>query len=55
MAVEDFEIERLEGLYSRAQENGCTVEMIEGNQIKDIEPYCQVKYLKFVINFFFCS
>ena len=45
MAVEDFEIERLEGLYSRAQENGCTVEMIEGNQIKDIEPYCQVKCL----------
>jgi len=41
VAVEDFEIERLEGLYSRAQENGCTVEMIEGNQIKDIEPYCQ--------------
>lgn len=41
VAVEENEIERLEGLYHRAKENGCTVNMIEQDQIKEIEPYCE--------------
>jgi len=41
VAVEENEVERLEGLYKRALENGCTVELIEKDKIKEIEPYCQ--------------
>ena len=49
VAVEENEVERLEGLYKRALENGCTVELIEKDKIKEIEPYCQVSDKRIII------
>ena len=46
VAVEEEEVERLDGLYERALENGCTVEMIGQEKIKEIEPYCTVNLLR---------
>ncbi|XP_039256253.2 L-2-hydroxyglutarate dehydrogenase, mitochondrial-like [Styela clava] len=41
VATEQEEIPRLDKLYSRAQENGCKVEIIDGSEIQSIEPHCR--------------
>lgn len=41
VATEPEEVPRLNAIYERALKNGCTMSLIEGNDIKDIEPYCQ--------------
>ena len=43
VAVAEYEIPRLEELYRRAIQNECPEPLlIDGNQIKEIEPYCRV-------------
>ena len=43
MATEQDELERLQFLFERAKENNVPdVRMVEQEEIKDIEPYCQV-------------
>jgi L-2-hydroxyglutarate oxidase LhgO len=45
VATEPEEIPRLEALLERGIENGVKdLRMIEGNQIKDIEPNCVVSF-----------
>ena len=45
VATEPEEIPRLEKLLERGNENGVKdLRMIEGNEIKDIEPNCVVSY-----------
>ncbi|PAV66030.1 hypothetical protein WR25_19449 [Diploscapter pachys] len=42
VAVEPVEVERLENLFKRAQQNGCRdIEVIDGSKIKDYEPHCK--------------
>jgi len=41
VATEPEEVPRLNNIYERALKNGCTMSLIEGSEIKDIEPYCQ--------------
>jgi len=42
VAVEKHELPRLDDLHERAMQNGVPdLQMIEGSQIKEIEPYCQ--------------
>jgi len=44
VATEDSELSRLETLYERAKINNVPdVRLVEKDQIKDIEPYCQVR------------
>ena len=46
VAVEPDEVPRLDALYERAQKNGCRdVIFVEGNKIKEYEPYCKVVLL----------
>ena len=43
VATEQDELERLQFLFERAKENNVPdVKMVEQEEIKDIEPYCQV-------------
>ncbi|CAK8680319.1 L-2-hydroxyglutarate dehydrogenase, mitochondrial-like isoform X2 [Clavelina lepadiformis] len=41
VAVDKEELGRLDDLYKRALKNGCTVSMVEGKDIKQIEPHCK--------------
>jgi len=42
VAVDHEELGRLDDLYKRAQKNGCTVSLVDKDQIREIEPHCQV-------------
>ncbi|XP_002128749.2 L-2-hydroxyglutarate dehydrogenase, mitochondrial [Ciona intestinalis] len=41
VAVEEEEIPRLDNIYKRALQNGCTVTMLDKHEIKDVEPHCK--------------
>lgn len=40
VATEPEELPRLDALWDRAIENGCTVNMVDAEGIKEIEPHC---------------
>ena len=49
MAVEKQELPRLEDLYNRGIKNNVPdIQMIDGAKIKEIEPYCQVRFHEIV-------
>nr|CAB3260134.1 L-2-hydroxyglutarate dehydrogenase, mitochondrial-like [Phallusia mammillata] len=41
VAVNEEELPRLDNLYKRALQNGCSVSMVDKDEIKQIEPYCE--------------
>ena len=40
VATEEEELPRLDALWDRAIANGCTVNMVDADGIKEIEPHC---------------
>ena len=57
MAVEKKEIPQLEKLYQRGLENGVKdLKILDSKEIKDVEPYCEVRkslWLKGLFSFSF--
>lgn len=46
VAVDEKELPRLADLHKRALQNGCPdLQLIEGEQIKEIEPHCRVLFM----------